>query len=250
MRLGMHLREVWQHKIALVTVLVVAALVGARVYGFGLLPPSGLKAAEGEATARVLVDTPQSTAVDLRQSTYNFEELNNRAKLVGNAIGTAEVRELIAEKVGVSPSEIAIETPLSAEYAELEGVRAEPTSAYRLDVQADPTVPVIDVVGAAPTEAEAAALVEATTSSLSAYVAGLPKYGERKNGNGEKPLRLVPRSLGTVESRPLGQPGRLAAAIVAFLVILLIGSATVVFVSRQRREYRRASEAMRGGGVG
>ena len=245
MRLGMHLREVWQHKIALATVIVVALLVGARVYGFGLLPPSGLKSTEGEATARVLVDTPESTAVDLRQSTYNLEELNNRAKLVGNAIGTGEVREMIGEKVGVSPTEISLQTPLTTEYAEKDGVGIEPTTAYRLDVQADPTVPVIDIVGAAPTEGEAAALVAATTSSLVEYVAGLPK-GE----DGGKEVRLVPRPLGNVESHPLTQPGKAVSAFVAFLFILVIGSATVVFVSRQRREYRRASEAMRSGGAG
>jgi hypothetical protein len=243
-RLGMHLREVWQHKIALATVIVVALLVAARVYGFGLVPPSGLAAAEGEATARVLVDTPESTAVDLRQSTYDLEELNNRAKLVGNAIGTAEVREMIGQKVGVSPAEIALQTPLTTEYAEQDGVVAEPSSAYRLDVQADPTVPVIDIVGAAPTEEEARELVAATTSSLVAFVAGLPKG---KEGSAE--VRLVPRPLGEVESHPLAQPGKAFSAFLAFLVILAIGSASVVFVSRQRREYRRASEAMRGGGA-
>jgi hypothetical protein len=241
----MHLREVWQHKIGLATVVVVALLVAARVYGFGLLPPSGLKATEGEASTRVLVDTPESTAVDLRQSTYDLEELNNRAKLVGNAIGTAEVRELIGEKMGVSPSEISLQTPLTTEYAEKDGVVAEPTTPYRLDVQADPTVPVIDVIGAAPTEDEARALVEATTNSLVSYVAALPK----STGNG-KEIRLVPRPLGKVEAHRLVQPGKALSAFIAFLVILAIGSATVVFVSRQRREYRRASEAMRGGGAG
>lgn len=245
MRLGMHLREVWQHKIGLATVIVVALLVGARVYGFGLLPPSGLKSTEGEATARVLVDTPESTTVDLRQSTYNLEELNNRAKLVGNAIGTGEVRELIGKKIGVSPTEISLQTPLTTEYAERDGVLAEPTTPYRLDVQADPTVPVIDVVGAAPTEDEATELVAATTSSLVAYVAGLPK-----SGHDHKEVRLVPRPLGKVESHPLIQPGKGLSAFLAFMVILLIGSATVVFVSRQRRAYRRASAAMRGGGAG
>jgi hypothetical protein len=244
-RLGMHLREVWQHKIALATVVVVALLVAARVYGFGLVPPSGLKAAEGEATARVLVDTPESTTVDLRQSTYDIEELNSRAKLVGNAIGIAAVREMIGEKVGVSPSEISLQTPLTAEYAERTGVLAEPAMPYRLDVQADPTVPVIDVVGAAPTEDEARALVAATTSSLTEYVAALPK-GKGK----QKEVRLVPRQLGQVESHSRPQPGKAFSAFLAFLVILTIGSATVVFVSRQRREYRRASEAMRGGGAG
>jgi hypothetical protein len=243
----MHLREVWQHKIALATVIVVALLVAARVYGLGLLPPSGLKSTEGEATARVLVDTPESTAVDLRQSTYNLEELNSRAKLVGNAIGTAEVREMIGEKVGVSPSEISLQTPLTTEYAEKDGLGIEPTTAYRLDVQADPTVPVIDVVGAAPTEEEARALVVATTSSLVSYVAGLPKAEYEHE---RKEVRLVPRPLGEVESRPLAQPGKAFSAFIAFLVILAIGSATVVFVSRQRREYRRASEAMRSGGTG
>jgi hypothetical protein len=241
----MHLREVWQHKVALATVVVIALLVAARVYGFGLLPPSGLKETEGEAAARVLVDTPESTAVDLRQSTYDLEELNNRAKLVGNAIGTAEVREMIGEKAGVSPTEISLQTPLTTEYAEKDGVGIEPTTAYRLDVQADPTVPVIDIVGAAPTEDEARALVTATTSSLVAYVAALPQ-----GKDGGKEVRLVPRPLGEVESHPLTQPGKAFSAFVAFLVILMIGSATIVFVSRQRREYRRASEAMRSGGAG
>jgi hypothetical protein len=244
MRLGMHLREVWQHKIGLATVIVVALLVAARVYGFGLLPPSGLGTAEGEATARILVDTPESTTVDLRQATYDLVELNNRAKLVGNAIGTAEVRQMIGEKVGLSPSEISLQTPLTTEYAERDGTLVEPTSAYRLDVQADPTVPVIDVVGAAPTEDEARALVTATTNSLVAYVAALPR-----DESGGKEVRLVPRPLGKVESRPLTQPGKAVSAFLAFLVILAIGSATVVFVSRQRREYRRASEAMRGRGA-
>lgn len=245
MRLGMHLREVWQHKVGLATVVVVALLVAARVYGFGLLPPSGLKATEGEATARVLVDTPESTAVDLRQSTYDLEELNNRAKLVGNAIGTGEVREMIGEEIGVSPGEISLRTPLTTEYAERDGVAVEPMAAYRLDVQADPTVPVIDVVGAAPSESEAAALVAATTSSLVSYVAGVPTGV--KDG---REVRLVPRPLGEVESHPLTQPGRALAGLLAFLVILAIGSATVVFVSRQRREYRRASTSMRSGGAG
>src|ERR1700761_1688396 len=187
----MHLREVWQHKIALATVIVVALLVAARVYGFGLLPPSGLAATEGEATARVLVDTPRSTAVDLRQSTYDLEELNNWAKLVGNAIGTVEVRELIGERMALSPSEIALQTPLTTEYAEKDGVTAESTSPYRLNVQADPTVPVIDIVGAAPTEDEARALVAATTSSLVRFVAALPEGKE-----GAREVRLVPRPLG------------------------------------------------------
>jgi hypothetical protein len=241
----MHLREVWQHKIGLATVVVIALLVAARVYGFGLLPPSGLKTAEGEANVRVLVDTPESTTVDLRQATYDLVELNNRAKLVGNAIGTGEVRQMIGEKMGVSPGEISLQTPLTTEYAERDGVVAEPTTAYRLDVQADPTVPVIDVVGAAPTEDEARALVTATTNALIAYIVALPK-GE----DGAREVRLVPRPLGQVESRPLTQPGKAVSALLAFLVILTIGSATVVFVSRQRREYRRASEAMRGGGAG
>ena len=240
----MHLREVWQHKVGLATVLVVALLIAGRVYGLGLLPPGGLKATEGEATARVLVDTPESTAVDLRQSTYDLEELNDRAKLVGNAIGTGAVLTMIGARLGVSPAEISLQTPLSTEYAETDGVAVEPATAYRLDVQADPTVPVIDVVGAAPSESEAAALVAATTSSLVAYVAGLPEGA----GDGRE-VRLVPRPLGGVESHPLTQPGKGLAALLAFLVILAIGSATVVFVSRQRREYRRASAAMRSGGA-
>jgi hypothetical protein len=239
MRLGMHLREVWQHKIGLATVVIVALLVAARVYGFGLLPPSAPRPAAGEATARVLVDTPRSTAVDLRQSTYDLEELNNRAQLVANAIGTVAVRERIVEQVGVPATEIAIETPLTTAYAERDGAGIEPTSEYRLDVQADPTVPVIDIGAAAPTEDEAVALAGAAGTSIASYIAGLPIHKERG-----RTLRLEPRMLGKVEAVPPQASGHAVSAILAFLVILAAGSATVVFVSRQRREYRRASEAL------
>jgi hypothetical protein len=246
----MHLREVWQHKIGLATVVFVALLVAARVYGFGLLPPSAPAPAEGRATARVLIDTPQSTMVDLRQSTYDLEELNDRAQLVANAIGTAAVEERIATAAGLSPSEIAVQTPLTTTYAERDGVTGEPSAAYRLDVQADPTVPVIDIGAAAPTEAESVALAAAASRSLVAYIAALPQRGgEALHGSGQS-IRLTPRPLGRVEADPLHSSGPALQALIAFLVILAIGSATIVFVSRQRREYHRASEAMRARGAG
>lgn len=242
MRLGMHLREASQHKLGLAIVLLIALLVAARVYGFGLLPPTAPTAPEGQATARILVDTPRSTMLDLRESTYDLLELNNRALLVGNAMASVAVRERIARKIGVSPDEIAIETPLTTEYA-TKGVGggAPPVahSEYLLDVQATPTVPAIDVGATAPSSEEAVALADAASEALTAYVAGLPS-----DQRGPEHTRVKVRPLGSAEALPTSDANRLLPAVIAFLLVFAAGSATVVFVSRRRREFSAASRGL------
>ena len=43
------------------------------------------------AATHVVVDTPTSTLLDLRQNTYSLEALTSRAVLLGNVIANGEV---------------------------------------------------------------------------------------------------------------------------------------------------------------
>ena len=100
------MRELWDHKLGFALALTLALLVAARMAGFGLLPPRlDASTGPGRAVTHLLVDTPQSTTVDLRQSTYDIEGLTNQALLVGNAMASSTVRERIAARAEVPVSD-------------------------------------------------------------------------------------------------------------------------------------------------
>ena len=54
------------------------------------------------ATTHVVVDTPKSSVLDVRENTYDFEAMTNRAVLVGNVIANGAVREAIANRAHVA----------------------------------------------------------------------------------------------------------------------------------------------------
>jgi hypothetical protein len=248
MRFGMHMRELWERKLGFAIALAIALLAAGRMYGLGFFPP-GLEgsAGDGRAVTHVLVDTPQSTTVDLRQSTYDIEGLTSRALLVSNAMASATVRERIASRAGVAASAIRIDTPLNAEYPEgvaesggpqgAEGL--SPASRYRLDIQANPTVPLIDVNAEAPTRDAAVKLANAAVDGLDSYL------GATAGGDATPPgSRIDLVQLGPAQ--PL-TPSRGASPVLALLVFALVfaaAAATVLLVTRVRRGWRASDPTL------
>jgi hypothetical protein len=99
MGFGIRMRRLWHLK-AGVTVSLVLALFAAvwSVQNVSLSPP-GLSPRSLEmatASTHVIVDTPTSTLLDLRQDTYSLEALTNRAILLGNVMASGPVRREIA----------------------------------------------------------------------------------------------------------------------------------------------------------
>jgi hypothetical protein len=239
MRLGMHMRELWEHKLGLTIALAVALLAAGRLYGIGLFPPSLERSAGGgRAVAHVLVDTPHSTTVDLRQSTYDIDGLTSRALLASNAMASAAVRDRIAGRAGVPAGAIKTSTPLNAEYpegvAESGGPQGaeggSPAPPYRLDIQANPTVPLVDIDTEAPTQRTAVKLAEAAVYGLDSYLAAA---GATLPGS-----RIVLVQLGRAQPLATSRGAGAALTLLVFALVFAVASATVLFVTRVRKGWR------------
>ena len=65
------------------------------------------------ATTHVIVDTPTSSVLDLRQSTGSFQAMTQRVILLGNVIANGAVREAIAARVHIPVQALQISPPLT-----------------------------------------------------------------------------------------------------------------------------------------
>src|ERR1700754_2166317 len=96
------LSKVWPLVVVGVSLALFVALYS--VADISLAPPSltprALEMATG--TTHVVVDTPRSSVLDLRQNTYSFEALTQRAVLLGNVMANGAVRESIADRAHIA----------------------------------------------------------------------------------------------------------------------------------------------------
>lgn len=236
----MHMRELWGHRLGLAIALAIALLAAARTQGFTFFPP-GLDRADGDAraVAHIFVDTPRPIAVDLRQSTYDIDGLIDQTLLVSNATASVAVRERIAARAGLPVGAISIETPLSVKHPV--GI-AEPGASraplYRVGIQANPTVPLIDVNAQAPTEPAAVRLADDAADALGSYLASLARGHATPLGSRLELVRLG-------RAQPLAGDGGHGpiSTLLVFVLVFAAASATVLFVTRVRRGWRAAADA-------
>ena len=176
-------RELWRLK-AGVAVCLMLALIAAvwSLENISLFPPKLTARSLEMATAstHVVVDTPRSTLLDLRQDTYELEALTKRAVLLGNVIANGPVKESIARRAGIPVEVLRVEAPLTAKQPRprIEGGKEKKasdilrsTDQYRLNIQANPTAPVFDIYAQTPTTESAEALANAAVDGP----AGLPR---------------------------------------------------------------------------
>lgn len=159
----------------------VVALLAAifSVCRISLLPP-GVAMRElqtGAAVTHVLVDLPREERHQV--SADDFETMTHRASLVGEVLASPPVLERIAKRMGIDPgslaaaSEVTEGVPSALTEPDAEHRASELLDShdpYRLDIQAKPTLPVIDVYAQAPTAAEAQQLADATAGAGNTYM--------------------------------------------------------------------------------
>lgn len=242
------MRELWGHRLGFAIALVIALLAAGRMYGFSLFPPGVERGSgSGHAATQILVDTPQSSTVDLRQATYDLDGLTNRALLVSNAMASVQVRERIAARAGAPVNAIRIDTPLNAEYPEgvaenggLEGVDGlTPAPLYRLDVQANPTVPLIRIDTEAPTTGAAVKLADAAAKGLESYLTTIAGQGRTRP---DSQIDLV--QLGRAQPVPTSRGAGPLLTLFVFALVFAGASATVLFVTRVRRGWRAGDDTL------
>jgi hypothetical protein len=241
-QLGMHMRELWGQKAGFAIALAIATLAATRVlFGFSLLPPKLERNSQGLASAstQVVIDTPRSSIIDLREDTYSFTGLTNRSLLLGNVMASLPVREYIARRAGVPAAAIRVSAPLTPEQPRVvaDGAHQPKTSdilrspdEYRLSVQANPTVPVLDIYAEAPDGPAAGRLANAAVEGLHDYLGALARRHGTPLG---KQVRLV--QLGRASGATIDSGAGITLAALVFTFVFTIASAAVLFIARVRR---------------
>ena len=245
MKLGRRLHELWRMRVGLIVSLVLATVAALwSVQEISLFPP-GLQARPLElstASTRALVDTPRSTLLNLEVNTNDFAGITSRALLIANVMGSAPVREYIAQRAGVRADLIQIATPVTPDWPR-PIVRADDKSAptdiakspeaYRLSLLSNPTVPVIEVFATAPSPAVAARLANGAIQGTQDYLRALAL---RQGIPPAQQARL--QQLGDAKGGTINAGANIKVAALSFFVVLLTCSATTLFISRVRRGWQ------------
>jgi hypothetical protein len=245
--LGKHLRELFELRFAVVVCIVLATLAGISISYKAQLDPPGLTPRSiqiASATSEVLVDTPFSTAVDLRQGRTDLENMSARATLLGNVIASPPVLEYIAQRAHVSAASIRAQPPLTPDFPRPIPKPGEERSAkdilkapdeYRINVQVDPSVPILRVIAQAPEADKAETLANGAIDGLNDY---LDAVAAREATPAKDRIRL--ERLGRSKGVVINGGVRLQASAVAFLIVFGLSAAAAIFIGRVRRGWREA----------
>ena len=246
MDLGRHLRELFRLRRSVVICFAVAALATVNmIYHLPSFQPRAVEMAS--ATTEVLVDTRLSSVHDLRQGSSEFEKMTNRAVLIGNVMASPPVLRYIGRRAGVAPERIRAQPPLTTEFPRpLSGFGEDPktrdllesTDQYRLNIKANPTVPILQVYAQAPNADAAATLANASIEGLRAYLADTARV---QGTAAEDLVRLQP--LGRAEGVVINGGIRFQLALATFLVVFGLSAATAILLARIRRGWREADDA-------
>lgn len=240
------LRELWRRRVLVALVAFAALLVGFLLaYRVGL-PPEPRKYEVGVATARVLVDTPQSQVIKVDPK--GSDTLGLRANVLANLMVEGEAKAAIARRAGLKPKKLkAVST--SAAAAEESGTDPQPVSTefpddpdvhmIRTRVIANPDgeqLPIIETDVQAPDEASAAKLANATIAGLTDYLDTRAAADE----DVQERSRLRVSGLGSAQAVVSARgPGRGVAAAAA-IFLFLAGCAAILLGTAFRRSWRAA----------
>jgi hypothetical protein len=253
--LGTSIRKLWQLRAGVVAS-VALALVAAvwSVEKISLIPPGLTPRSLEMATAstQVIVDTPRSALLDLRQDTYGLSALTNRAVLLGNVMASPSVRKSIARRAHVPVESLQVAPPLTpkqpralAETGNQKRTRdiLKLNDEYRLAIQANPTVPILHIYSQTPTAESARALANAAVDAMRTYLADLAESARTPQS---KQIRLV--QLGPAQGAVINGGIEWQVAILAFLITLVASCATAIFIARIRHGWQLAELSERPAG--
>jgi len=250
MRLGMHLRELSRLPLGIVVSALLAAFAAVWSVADISLAPPGLSPRSLEmatASTQVVVDTPYSTVLDLRQRTDDILALKNRAVLIGTLMASAEVRAAIGRRVGLPADSIQVvapRTPQQPRPVKQSGAKPQPndllksTDQYRLDVQANPTVPLLTIDAQAPTPKSAQKLADGAVSGLGDYLRQVAA-----SDNPPKNVKVTLRQLGAAKGSVINKGVQLQVVFVVFTLVFAFSCAATVMLARVRRGWLVASAA-------
>ncbi len=206
------------------------------------LTPRSLQMAT--ATTHVVVDTPRSSILDLSQDTYVLEALRQRAIVLGNVPAQGAVRMAIARRAQVPVDSLQVTPPLTATQPRVvEGSANQKhatdilasTDQYRISIQTNPTVPMMDIYSQAPTAQKAEIMANAVVDELRAYLARVAVAQRTPEAD---QISLV--QLGRANGAVINDGIKWQVGLLAFVLTFSVACATVILFSRVREGWRTA----------
>jgi hypothetical protein len=249
MGLGKRMWTLWGMRRWVVLSALLAGLVAVWSVASVSLSPLSLKPRAlqmATASTHVIVDTPRSSVLDLRQNTYSFQALTQRAVLLGNVIANGQVRSVIAALAHVPVAALQVAPPLTAQQPTPQagssnnsvGAILKSTNQYRLSIQVNPTVPMIDIYSQAPSADSAALLANAAVQGLREYMSGLATSQRIPAAD---QIRLL--QLGAARGNVINHGIYWEVAVLVFGLAFGLACATGILFARIRRGWRMAALA-------
>jgi hypothetical protein len=213
-----------------------AILAGAAVsYRFGL--PFALESRKytvGVATARILVDTPDSQVVDVAPK--GSDSTGARANLISTLMVDGEIKTLIAKRAGLDPKQL---IGLSQAAADPTAVASTPTrTSFVLSTQVTTIsngtwLPIIEIDTQAPDAAAAQRLANAAVSGLREYLDSKAAADAVPDAD-----RLQVSGLGVAQARNETRGPRLMFSLAATIFIFLAGCVAILAIESLVRGLR------------
>jgi hypothetical protein len=238
------LRELWRRR-PIVGVVVILAVLGGLMVAFrvSLMPPALQSRSYdvGLATARMLVDTPNSQVIAV--SPKGSELLGARASLLSTLMTEGRVKADIARRVGLRPKELIATAESGAGSAEAAPVRKPGPDARVLTTRVltnnvGEQLPIIEVEAQGPDTEAAARLANAAVNSLRE---SLDSRAASENVADARRLRVT--ALGPPEVREAGRGPRALLGLVAALFLFAAGCGLTLLLASLARGWREADAA-------
>jgi len=242
------MRTLWQQRVGMVVSALVALVAMLSSVGdLSVLPP-GFKPRTltmASASTHVLIDTPRSALLDRREDVSGLESLTDRALLLGNVIARTPVRAYIAQHAGIPIDVLLITPPLTAKQprppADADTQKhttdiLKSNVEYRLTIEANPTVPLLDIYAQTADPRTAALLANAAFDGLRNFLDGL---ATARGIPVTDQIRV--EQLGRARGQTINGGAGLQIALLTFALVFALCAATVVFVARVRQGWRLAA---------
>lgn len=229
------LRELWRRR-ALVVVFGALAIVVAVLLAFRVPSFESRKYNVGVATARILVDTPNSQVVEVAPD--GSDTLGVRATLIANLMAEGVIKAAIAKEAGIPPDKLVGVTEAAAGLATPSapsGRKANVLTTHVPTTADGDRLPIIEIEAQAPDARRAAALATAAITGLRDYLDTKAAAEQVTEAD-----RLRISSLGAPQAREVVRGPRLLLALGVALVVFIGGCAAILLFVEFARRWRDA----------
>lgn len=234
------LRQLWRHRVATALIAVVSVLAGVLVV-YKVSYPVKLESRKydvGIATARILVDTPESQVVDV--SPKGSDTLGIRANLLANLMVDGVVKAAIAKRAGLSPNQFyGVAESATDPAAETPPKNPREAMVLRTKVLMTPDgdrMPIIEIETQAPGTKGARMLADASIAGLSDYL-----NTKAAEDHVVDARRLRVSGLGVAQARMAPRGPRMVYGLAAAIFLFLLGCTAMLGGSRLIHAFRAAS---------